>query len=149
MEAGQRTIIVSNRLPITSSVTAKGITLHRSSGGLVAGLEGVHGSGNSKWVGCLGEASGHGRTRLEADGERQLEEQGLLDDTLIVFTSDNGPRIGLNGHASAGPWRGYKSHPWEGGHRVPMIVRWPERVRHIDPWGIGRHNSWAVRVAKP
>ena len=77
MEAGQRTIIVSNRLPITSSVTAKGITLHRSSGGLVAGLEGVHGSGNSQWVGCLGEASGHGRTRLEADGERQLEEQGL------------------------------------------------------------------------
>ena len=27
-------------------------------------------------------------------------------------------------------------------------VRWPEQVRHIDPWGIGRHNSWAVRVAK-
>ena len=58
----------------------------------------------------------------------QLEEQGLLDDTLIVFTSDNGPRIGLNGHASAGPWRGYKSHTWEGGHRVPMIARWPGEV---------------------
>ncbi len=67
----------------------------------------------------------------------QLEEQGILDDTLIVFTSDNGPRIGLNGHASAGPWRGYKSHTWEGGHRIPMIVRWPGEVPagdvHQDP----------------
>jgi len=58
----------------------------------------------------------------------QLEEQELLDDTLIIFTSDNGPRIGLNGHASAGPWRGYKSHTWEGGHRVPLIARWPRKV---------------------
>ena len=67
----------------------------------------------------------------------ELEEQELLDDTLIVFTSDNGPRIGLNGHASAGPWRGYKSHTWEGGHRVPLIARWPGKVPagsvHSDP----------------
>jgi arylsulfatase A len=44
-------------------------------------------------------------------------------------TSDNGPRIGTNGHKSAGDLRGYKSHIWEGGHRIPFIARWPG---HID-----------------
>lgn len=77
MKTPERTIIVSNRLPITSSVTPGGLVLQRSSGGLVAGLEGVHGSGNSQWVGCLGEASGRGRVRLSREDERQLEEQDL------------------------------------------------------------------------
>lgn len=58
----------------------------------------------------------------------ELEEQGLLENTLFVFTSDNGPRQGANGHRSAGPWRGYKNTPYEGGHRVPFVVRWPGHV---------------------
>ena len=57
-----------------------------------------------------------------------LERLGRVEDTLLIVTSDNGPRIGLNGHRSAGPWRGYKSHVWEGGHRVPFLARWPGRV---------------------
>ncbi len=57
-----------------------------------------------------------------------LKEHGLADSTLVIFTSDNGPRHGINGHKSAGDLRGYKSHIWEGGHRVPFIARWPERV---------------------
>ncbi len=54
-----------------------------------------------------------------------LESHGILDQTLLIFTSDNGPRRGANGHRSAGPFRGYKNTPYEGGHRVPFIVRWP------------------------
>ncbi len=54
-----------------------------------------------------------------------LERHGILDQTLLIFTSDNGPRRGANGHRSAGPFRGYKNTPYEGGHRVPFIVRWP------------------------
>ena len=57
-----------------------------------------------------------------------LDRLGVTDDTLLIFTSDNGPHPGINGHASAGAFRGYKSHIWEGGHRVPLIARWPKRV---------------------
>jgi arylsulfatase A-like enzyme len=67
-----------------------------------------------------------------------LERLKLLDDTLLVVTSDNGPVLDdgyadgavkdLNGHAPAGPWRGGKYTPYEGGTRVPFIVHWPKRV---------------------
>jgi arylsulfatase A-like enzyme len=60
----------------------------------------------------------------------------MADDTLVVFTSDNGcaPYIGTDemeqkGHFASGPFRGYKSDAWEGGHRVPFIVRWPGVVK--------------------
>jgi len=59
-----------------------------------------------------------------------LEGLKLTEETLIIVTSDNGPRRGLDDHKSAGPLRGYKSHIWEGGHRVPFIARWPG---HIQP----------------
>lgn len=54
-----------------------------------------------------------------------LEAQGVLDNTILIFTSDNGPRRGTNGHASAGPFRGYKNTAYEGGHKVPFILHWP------------------------
>jgi arylsulfatase A-like enzyme len=57
-----------------------------------------------------------------------LDRMGLAQDTLLIVASDNGPRIGTNGHRSAGDLRGYKSHIWEGGHRVPFIARWPRRI---------------------
>ena len=55
------------------------------------------------------------------------------EDTLIVFTSDNGPvwypdDVARTGHASAGPYRGMKSDSFEGGHRMPFIARWRGRV---------------------
>ncbi len=57
-----------------------------------------------------------------------LERLGMAEDTLLIVTSDNGPREGTDGHRPAGPWRGLKSHIWEGGHRVPFIARWPGRI---------------------
>ena len=62
-----------------------------------------------------------------------LDETGQADDTLVLFTSDNGPVWYLAdaerfGHASTGPFRGMKADAWEGGHRVPFVVRWPGRV---------------------
>jgi arylsulfatase A-like enzyme len=65
-----------------------------------------------------------------------LEKSGAAKNTLVLFTSDNGcaPYIGAKdleqmGHYPSGPLRGYKADAWEGGHRVPFIVRWPGTVK--------------------
>jgi len=63
---------------------------------------------------------------------KAIDDSGGADRTLVLFTSDNGcaPYIGVadlerQGHYPSGPLRGYKSDAWEGGHRMPFIVRWP------------------------
>ena len=58
-----------------------------------------------------------------------LDRLGLSENTIVIFTSDNGPRVGGNGHKSAGNLRGYKSNIWEGGHRVPFIARRPGVIK--------------------
>lgn len=70
---------------------------------------------------------------------KYLDEQGLTENTIVIFTSDNGPVLDdgyvdqaeeLNGdHKPAGPFRGWKCSPYEGGTRIPMIVRWPGKVK--------------------
>ncbi len=61
-----------------------------------------------------------------------LERSGAASNTLVFFTSDNGcahyigvPDLEAKGHFPSGPLRGYKTSVWEGGHRVPYVVRWP------------------------
>ena len=60
----------------------------------------------------------------------KLESAGVLDETLVFFTSDNGALApdftdyGELEHDSNGPWRDYKASVYEGGHRVPFIARW-------------------------
>lgn len=64
-----------------------------------------------------------------------LERTGLADNTLVIFTADNGcsPAAGTAklekvGHFASERYRGYKADIWDGGHRVPFFVRWPSRV---------------------
>lgn len=57
----------------------------------------------------------------------ELRSLGLEDDTIVIFTSDNGSRA-VDGGSNL-PLRGTKSTTWEGGMRVPCIVRWPGRVQ--------------------
>ena len=65
---------------------------------------------------------------------KALQETGLAPNTLLIFTSDNGPgpgawrQMGEQGHASSGILRGHKANCWEGGHRVPFIAKWPGRI---------------------
>ena len=60
---------------------------------------------------------------------RALERHGLAENTLVIFTSDNGPWLSYGEHAgSAGPLREGKSTAWEGGTRVPCLMRWPDRI---------------------
>lgn len=55
----------------------------------------------------------------------KLRELGIEDNTLIMFTSDNGPWF----EGSAGPYRERKGTAWEGGLRVPMIAQWPDGIK--------------------
>ena len=69
-----------------------------------------------------------------------LKRNGLDKNTLVIFTSDNGPevasevaigaydRIQKSQHTSIAGWRGVKRDAWEGGHRVPFIVRWTGKI---------------------
>lgn len=67
---------------------------------------------------------------------KAVETQGLTENTMIVFTSDNGcsPQadfelLAENGHHPSYIYRGHKADIYEGGHRIPFIVKWPARVQ--------------------
>ena len=89
-------------------------------------------------------------TRLDdaiGDLMRHLEKCGIDGDTLIVFTSDNGPAnehgVDPRTFASAGPFDGMKRDVFEGGMRVPALVRWPGKIapRTVDSTPSQSH-SW-------
>ncbi len=72
-------------------------------------------------------------TRMDRDIGRMmdvLDRNGLTDNTVVFFTSDNGPDDPSPNHFKAsGPFRGYKRDLYEGGIRVPLIVRWPDKIK--------------------
>jgi arylsulfatase A len=61
--------------------------------------------------------------------DAHLKARGIAEKTLLIVTSDNGGQKGSNGQKSELDFRGFKSEIWEGGHRVPFIVRWPGKVK--------------------
>lgn len=71
---------------------------------------------------------------------KALDQHGLSGQTLIVFTSDNGcspqarfDELAEHGHQPSGPLRGHKADLFEGGHRVPLVARWPGRFPRRPP----------------
>jgi arylsulfatase A-like enzyme len=65
-----------------------------------------------------------------------LEKKGLSDNTMVIFTSDNGCAyyIGVQqfeeqGHYPSAIYKGYKGGTYDGGHRVPFLVRWPKTIK--------------------
>ena len=61
---------------------------------------------------------------------RSLEENGLTENTIVVFTSDNGPWLSYGNHSgSSGIYREGKGTTWEGGVRVPSIIKFPNKLK--------------------
>lgn len=65
-----------------------------------------------------------------------LEKQGVAENTLVIFTSDNGAMLNLGardavkaGHKINGDLLGFKFGVWEGGHRIPFIAKWPGKIK--------------------
>ncbi|BDD03068.1 arylsulfatase [Aureibacter tunicatorum] len=71
-----------------------------------------------------------------------LDELGIADNTIVIYTTDNGPHFNMWPDGAISPFRGEKNTNWEGGYRVPCMVRWPgkfpagiisnEIVSHMD-----------------
>lgn len=76
---------------------------------------------------------------LELDGTigkivDTLKNLDVWENTLLIFTSDNGPHpkteeITIHGHNPTGSLRGQKADIWEGGHRIPFIASWPDKIK--------------------
>ena len=91
------------------------------------------------------KAGAYGDFMMETDWHvgrilKFLDEQKLADNTIVVFTSDNGPektwtkRAELHQHQSNGIYREGKRSIYEGGHRVPFFIRWPAKVKAGSTW---------------
>jgi len=81
-----------------------------------------------------------------------LKKEGLLENTLVIFTSDNGGYINYSGGfeniSSNGPLRGQKTEVYEGGHRVPTIVSWPGKIKSGVTDETSHSTDWFPTFAK-
>jgi arylsulfatase A-like enzyme len=96
---------------------------------------------NKPWQGQSGLNNAAADLIMETDATvgrvlESLEKNHLAHETLVLFTSDNGfaSYVGAKdleeqGHFPSGNLRGYKTDVWEGGHRVPFIIRWPRLIK--------------------
>jgi arylsulfatase A-like enzyme len=92
---------------------------------------------NKPWIGKSGLNNLYADLVMETDDVfgrvlDSLEAHGVADNTLVIFACDNGcahyigaKEMEAQGHCPSGPYRGYKSDVWDGGHRIPCIARWP------------------------
>lgn len=60
---------------------------------------------------------------------KKLEDLGVADNTIVIFTADNGAMVDWYPDGGTTPFRGEKATTWEGGVRVPMLIRWPAKIK--------------------
>ncbi len=94
--------------------------------------------GDSEYIDGMIEHDGHVGLLLKA-----LDDLGIADDTLVVYSTDNGPHMNTWPDGAMTPFRSEKNTNWEGAFRVPCLVRWPG---HIKPGTVTTqlmsHNDW-------
>ena len=83
-----------------------------------------------------------------------LDELGIADDTIVLYSTDNGPHYNTWPDGAISPWRSEKNSNWEGAYRVPSFARWPGQVRgrqgaqrHRHPPGMAAHAAGRRRRA--
>ncbi|MEM8606210.1 MAG: arylsulfatase [Myxococcota bacterium] len=99
-------------------------------------LRGV--SGQNEYADGMVEHDGHVGQLLA-----KLDELGITDNTIVFYSTDNGPHYNTWPDAAATPFRGEKNTNWEGGWRVPAMVRWPGKVPPGSVSnGVMHHMDW-------
>lgn len=74
---------------------------------------------------------------------KSLDDMGIADNTIVIYTTDNGPHLNMWPDAGMMPFRGEKNTNWEGGFRVPAFVRWPGKVAPGSVYnGVMSHQDW-------
>lgn len=81
-------------------------------------------TGNGEFADVLAEIDFRAGQILDS-----IDELGIRNNTIVIWTSDNGPDFVLPWPGSAGPWRGYVNTATEGGIRTPFMIRWPGKVK--------------------
>ncbi|RXE56273.1 arylsulfatase [Methanoculleus taiwanensis] len=73
----------------------------------------------------------------------KLDELGIAENTIVMYSTDNGPHFNSWPDAAITPFRSEKNTNWEGGWRVPAFVRWPEKIKPATVLnGIVAHQDW-------
>ena len=72
-----------------------------------------------------------------------LDELGIADDTFVMYSTDNGPHRNTWPDGGMTPFRSEKNTNWEGAFRVPLLVRWPGKIKAGSVAnGIVQHHDW-------
>jgi arylsulfatase len=80
--------------------------------------------------------------------QKKLDELGIADNTIVVYTTDNGFELLFWPDAGYAPFRGEKGTSWEGGFRVPCMVKWPGKIKpHSVSNGVQAHEDLFVTLA--
>lgn len=73
----------------------------------------------------------------------KLDELGIADNTIVIYTTDNGPHLNMWPDGAIAPFRGEKNTNWEGGYRVPFLIRWPGKIEADSVYNdIASHTDW-------
>jgi arylsulfatase A-like enzyme len=77
----------------------------------------------------------------------ELDALGIADNTIVMYSTDNGPHMNSWPDAGMSPFRNEKNSNWEGAYRVPLLLRWPARIPGGSVLnGIVSHNDWFVTL---
>jgi arylsulfatase len=74
---------------------------------------------------------------------KKLDDLGIANNTIVIYSTDNGPHFNMWPDGGITPFRGEKNTNWEGAYRVPLLIRWPGKITAGDVSNaIASHTDW-------